>query len=159
MSKSHLRAIELLAEKIHLGAIHRQFVYWVLAGLALTGFAWLIIEFATLDEKTPGTFRWMAWSLKLHGLFAMFSLLVLGSLITNHMTRAWYLKAHLKSGLSLVILAIILIATGYWLYYFVTEESKEWVSLAHWGTALLSVLVFFIHLFSKRNGPRLDKRP
>ncbi len=93
-----------------------------------------------------------AWSLRAHGLSAMLSLLVLGSLVLAHMRRACVLRRNRVSGLVLASIFVVLIASGYALYYFGSEELRPVIGTIHWllGLVCAPLLVLQIALGRRR---------
>jgi len=154
MSKSHKRAIELLAEKIHFSATHRWVIYLSSLGLALTGLGWLVLDFVTQDDKTIEIMRTMAWFIKIHGVFVMMALVVFGTIFTNHIRRAWYLKRHLITGISLLALWLVMAVTGLCLYYFVSEDNQWWISTLHWAAGVIAVIALPLHVMQRRKNRR-----
>lgn len=147
MSQRHDQALRLLAEKIRLDRPHRWNLYAAFGLLAASGIAWLVLHYLLAERVEDWPIpTWEGWSMKLHGLAAMLSLIATGTLIPNHIRRAWYLRRNLGSGLTLSALALALALTGYWLYYFVSEESQELVSAIHWVVGLGAVLVLPLHI-------------
>ena len=150
MSKSHQRAIQLLAEKTVLGLWHRRWVYLALAAAWGTGALWVFAHYGLVANNEFGATRQPveAWALKLHGAAAFFFLVALGSMFAQHIPRAWYLKRNVASGICALVACAFLVATGYGLYYIGGEEWRPFTSLAHWllGSALVPIIVLHIVL-------------
>jgi hypothetical protein len=154
MSRSHQRAIDLLSDKIALGAWHRRWLYAALAFAWATGAIWVFAHFA-LDAGDNGeTLRHPleAWALKLHGAAAFCFLLALGSMFAQHIPRAWYLKRNIASGIASLAVAAFLVATGYALYYFALDDAHGVVSALHWSVGLAAVALLWIHIWLGRRG-------
>ncbi|HEY2630405.1 MAG TPA: hypothetical protein VGI57_14840 [Usitatibacter sp.] len=152
MSRSHQRAIDLLADKIALGAWHRRWLYAALVFAWGTGAAWVFAHFALDPGEGSDSLRHPleAWALKLHGAAAFAFLIALGSMFAQHIPRAWYLKRNIASGIAALAVAGFLIATGYALYYFALDDSHAIVSALHWSVGLAAIALFWIHIWIGR---------
>lgn len=127
---------------------HRQLIYAVVGTMFITGVLWLLFhEFVRV--RTPfgdGPHALESWWLKLHGLSAMLGLIVLGSLIFTHVRYAWKTRKNIASGIILLTSNVVLIATGYALYYFGGEQTRPMISLIHWGVGVALVLLMAVHI-------------
>ena len=127
---------------------HRRLIYAVFGVMCATGVLWLLFH-TFVRISTPfgdGPHGLESWWLKLHGLAAMMGLLVLGSLIFTHVRYAWKARRNIASGIVLLISNIVLVATGYALYYFGGEQTRPMISLIHWGVGVALVLVMVAHI-------------
>jgi hypothetical protein len=73
-------------------------------------------------------------------------LVIVGTVLLNHVVRAWHLRRNHKSGLVFMGLLAAMVLTGYALYYFGGEETRPWISKAHWIAGLASTAVLPIHV-------------
>ena len=131
---------------------HRRWVYWSAAGLLASGALWLVFHYFV---RTRGEFGDTAhpleiWWLRLHGGCAMLALVVMGSLLPVHVRRGWHQRKNLFAGCMLGALALLLIATGYALYYIGDEVTRPWISALHWGVGLGAPLVLIWHVWRGR---------
>lgn len=153
MSKSHQRAIQLLAEKTVLGLWHRRWVYFALAAVWGSGALWVFAHYGLVANSEFGATRHPveAWALKLHGAAAFLFLIALGSMFAQHIPRAWFLERNIASGICALVVCAFLIATGYGLYYFALDDMHALVGMAHWTVGLAAIGLFWIHLWIGRN--------
>jgi len=131
---------------------HRWWIYWSSAALFATGALWLLFHHFV---RTHGQFGETAhpleiWWLRLHGGCAMLMLIVLGSLLPVHVRRGWHLRKNLLAGWTLGLLALLLIASGYALYYVGNEMTRPWISALHWALGLGAPLVLTWHVWRGR---------
>jgi hypothetical protein len=84
--------------------------------------------------------------LEVHGAVAMAFLIVLGSLFVDHVPMGWKQKKHRPSGLSLLSVSVILILTGWGLYYLGDQNIRRWTSVVHWGVGLAVPVLLFLHV-------------
>jgi hypothetical protein len=123
-------------------------VYWSGAVLFLSGVLWLVFHhwMQIRGEFGERAHPLEMWWLRLHGAAAMLMLVVLGSLLPIHVRRGWHQRRNLLGGAILAALALLLIGSGYALYYFGGEEARAWVSALHWvlGLAAPPLLVWHI---------------
>lgn len=137
-------------EPIRLGRWHERSVYLSTGLLMVTGALWLVFHYFM---RTPGEFGEQPhvleyWWLRLHGATAMLSLMSVGSMLPVHVRRAWELRKNIATGLVMFAVLLVLIATGYALYYFAGGNSRSWISLVHWGLGLALPLALGWHVRS-----------
>jgi drug/metabolite transporter (DMT)-like permease len=137
---------------MRLSTPHRRWIYWSGAALATTGVLWLLFHYFV---RTHGQFGETAhpleiWWLRLHGACAMLVLVVIGSLLPVHVRRGWHLRKNLLAGCAMGTLALLLIASGYALYYYGGEEVRPWISAFHWVLGLGAPLVLTWHVWRGR---------
>jgi hypothetical protein len=101
--------------------------------------------------------------LRLHGAAAMLGLLALGSLVPMHVQRAWQQRKNRVSGLVTSAASLVLLVSGYLLYYFATENSRPWIGALHWGVGLAGLPVLIWHVLAglrlRQRGHREPSRP
>lgn len=137
---------------MRLSTAHLRWIYWSGAALVTTGVLWLLFHYFV---RTHGQFGETAhpleiWWLRLHGACAMLVLVVIGSLLPVHVRRGWHLRKNLLAGCVMGTLALLLIASGYALYYFGDEEARGWISAFHWVLGLGAPLVLTWHVWRGR---------
>ena len=127
---------------------HRYALYATLALVLASGLLWLLFhDFVRVTTSWgEGPHPLESWWLRLHGLAAMLTLVALGSLLLTHVVRAWRLGRNRASGGALAASLVLLIATGYALYYFGGEESRPAISLVHWVCGLVAVVLIAAHV-------------
>ena len=93
--------------------------------------------------------------MRLHGAAAMAAILVFGTLIPVHMRPAWKIRRNALAGVTLTMFQIILIVTGYALYYFSNDCSRSIASVVHWslGLAMPAILAWHVRM-GKRESMR-----
>jgi len=131
---------------------HLRWVYASCALLFASGALWLLFHYFVRvhGEFGDSPHALEVWWLRLHGAAAMLTLAVLGSLLPIHMRRGWHQRKNLLAGITLASLAVLLITSGYALYYFGSEESRPWISLLHWVLGLGAPLLLLWHIVSGR---------
>ena len=126
-------------EPIRLPQWQEWAIYGAFGLMAGSGLLWLLFHFALQvqtpfdPQPAPLEYQW----LRLHGASAMLGLVVLGSLLPVHIRRAWELHRNRLTGLIMSGACALLIVSGYLLYYFASEQSRPWISVAHWGFGLV----------------------
>ena len=118
--------------------------YGIFGVLFFSGIIWLAVHF--FSEESEG----LPWLLRIHGAAAMGSLVMLGVLIPSHMQRAWQQKRNQFTAAVMVGLCLLMVISGYGLYYCGSDDWRVWISGSHSvaGCALPLVLVW--HIFSGR---------
>ena len=131
---------------------HRKWVYWSGSLLLATGMLWLLFHYFLRGHgqfgETPHPLE--VWWLRLHGACAMLALLVLGSLLPIHVRRGWHQRRNILAGSIVSGVALLLIVSGYALYYYGGEEARPWISLFHWGLGLGIPLLLVWHVWKGR---------
>ena len=118
---------------------HRVWFYGSYSLLYLSGLAWIFFHYFISGPQGENKIHPLEpWSLKIHGAASFLTLIVLGSLIPNHMKRGWKSKINLQNGLLLIAVNLILIVTGYALYYAGGEGLRFFV---HWIHILFGILI------------------
>src|SRR6185436_14021124 len=145
-------AVTRESTRMRLSHGHLRWVYASGIALFASGGLWLLFHYfvqvpGELGER-PHALE--AWWLRLHGAAAMLMLAVLGSLLPIHVRRGWHQRKNLVAGISLSALALLLIISGYALYYFGSEETRPWISAFHWVLGLGAPLLLLWHIMSGR---------
>ncbi len=137
---------------------HEGWVVATASALALTGILWLVGHYflAQVDEYGASRHPLEGWALKFHGAAAMLFLVVLGTVLPVHARRAWHARLNHRTGLTVLGLALILVLTGYALYYAGSETLRPWLSLGHWAVGLAGVPLLVLHaMLGRRAAARL----
>jgi hypothetical protein len=132
---------------------HRQWIYIVGGTLVGSGIAWLAAhylvgpgEFGERNVSEP-------WCMRIHGAAVMAFLVVLGTILPGHVTRAWSLRnkcvqsvrRSIVTGILMLSLVAGLALTGYALYYSGSEELRPYISTGHWILGLAAAAGFYQH--------------
>lgn len=132
---------------------HERWLYVIGAIVFLSGIGWLADHYLFAEAADFGNAHaaFEPWWLRLHGAAAMAGLVVFGSLLPGHIARAWRSRTNHRSGLSMLGLVLLLVLTGYGLYYAGDEATRPWISLAHWFAGMVAAAGLALHV-------RLGKR-
>ena len=125
--------------KLRLSPLTEFLVYLVFGLLLVTGVVWMWAQ-SSLDEES----HLSSLMLKLHGAAAMVALILLGALI-NHMRKGWKARKNQSSGLTLVLVILFLVITGYGLYYAGDEQLRSLISKWHAWIGLGLFLLLPVH--------------
>jgi len=126
--------------RIQFSPLLNYWFYSVFGILFLSGVIWLLIRYS---ELAP-------WLLRIHGTAAMASLVILGVLIPAHMRRAWQRKRNQVTGIIMVALSLLMILSGYGLYYSGSDELRAWLSGSHSVAGCLLPLILVWHIIVGR---------
>jgi branched-subunit amino acid ABC-type transport system permease component len=131
---------------------HLRWVYASGIVLFASGALWLLFHYFVHVHGEFGErpHALEVWWLRLHGAAAMLVLAVLGSLLPVHIRRGWHQRKNLGAGVTIATLALLLIVSGYALYYFGSEETRPWISTFHWLLGLGAPLLLIWHIVSGR---------
>ena len=134
-------------EPVRLKRGRRRLTYGIGLGLWLTGAVWLVFHYFLRTEgpfgptENPLTHWWLA----AHGLLAFGSLWLFGLLWGQHIVGAWKTGRHRVTGTLLFGLVLVLITSGYLLYYAGGDETRSVVSVIHWAIGLAVLAPFILH--------------
>lgn len=125
----------------------RKGVEWTVAGLMLSGAAWLMARHVFASETEFGSQlpSWAARVLALHGGFAMLSLVAIGAWLPSHVVPRLRRSKGLASGASQLGLLAVLVVTGFGLYYVADELTRPAWSVVHWIAGLLLAILLLVH--------------
>ena len=141
---------------IQLSTRHKRWFYSVAVVLFLSGAVWVLLGgLAEHNEASAGFLQALkSWSLKLHGAAAMAFLVAVGILIPTHMKRAWQARRNRVNGAFFVTVTVILIATGYGLYYFGSEQWRNVTSWIHLTLGFAAPALLALHIWMGRRNTR-----
>lgn len=125
-----------------------QFVLYVLLMLLVgTGISWLWAHYlpAQFESRMIDPWQVESWSMKIHGGAAMVALFGAGTLLHVHMRSAWRQQRNHYSGIAMATTLFLLAASGYGLYYFNGETSRQWAEWLHWATGFGIPLMLVAH--------------
>jgi hypothetical protein len=133
---------------------HRLAIYGVTVILVASGLAWLGLHYfgRGSGEFGDAMHPMEPLMIKIHGAAAMIALLLYGSLLTDHAVKAWRMRRNLGLGSMMVTVLMILVVTGWLLYYGSDEATRPTVSAIHWVIGLIIAAVMPLHIW---NGRRL----
>src|SRR5262249_24709238 len=101
-------------------------------------------------EFGPTTNPLEPWLLRLHGAFAFFTLWIFGLLWGIHIAKLWPGKRKKWSGGILTGVFLLLILSGYLLYYVGDDRVRPFISAIHWAIGLIAPLLFLWHRLRRR---------
>jgi succinate dehydrogenase/fumarate reductase cytochrome b subunit len=128
---------------MRLPASTRYSLYGLTALLLGSGIVWLVVHYL---EAISDPHTWEATSMRIHGAAAMALLVIVGIAIALHVTRAWQEGKNRTSGLFLGAVLIVLVLTGYLLYYAGGEAARAAASAIHWILGLGLPFLVAVHV-------------
>jgi hypothetical protein len=90
--------------------------------------------------------QWLKW----HGAFAVLAIWTGGMLWGLHIVKAWKQHRHRLSGGSLASALLLLIGSGYGLYYVANEAARSTISLIHQAVGVAILMAYLIHRLAKK---------
>jgi hypothetical protein len=128
-------------------ASQRRFLLFAVAGLAATGLAWAWSDLAhglgPIDDEAAQAAR--AWLGRIHGAFAMLGLVAFGTVAAGHAPFHWNAGARRPSGIALAAILILLVVTGYALYYAAGDFARAASAWGHIAAGVAATAVFALH--------------
>ncbi len=137
-----------------IGRSMKPMLYLVVAGVSLSGVAWLGLHYFGPRPGPFGLMRnpWEGQVLALHGAFAIASAWLFGWLWNAHLGAAWRTRRQRGTGVTLAAVFALLIVTGYLLYYLAGDYARAVTGVVHWSLGLAAVAVFLAHRFRVGRG-------
>ena len=135
---------------IKLSSGHLLWFYSAFLTLFLSGMVWIVVHYYIRCGGEDCIPSLEPDILKIHGAAAMLALILFGTLFPIHIRRGWVAKINRGNGTFLIGVTVILIVTGYGLYYGGSEGVRF---LSHWiHIALGSLFPLFVlwHIVSGR---------
>lgn len=125
----------------------RSLIYIIGVGVWLTGVVWLLLHnfFMSTGEFGMAPNPAEPWSLRAHAAFAFGAIWLLGLLSTVHIRKGWNSRRKRYSGLTLVSTFVVLILSGYLLYYVGEERARGLISTLHWVLGVFAPLTYVAH--------------
>lgn len=140
---------------LQLSRRHRLTLYTACLALFISGVAWAWLHH--LDEAGRVSDGWLKWKqplITIHGLSAMMFVLLLGTLLTGHVRRAWHARKNRGNGVFLLAAVSLLTLSGYALYYLGDESWRSAASQFHLWLGVISPVLLVLHIWSGRRATR-----
>ena len=136
-----------------LSRVLRTTLYGVGALLWVSGAVWLVLHYVYPQSTAFGPLPnpWEAPLMRAHGLIAVSGVFLIGWMMSAHVTARWPSERNRRSGLVLAGSVLVLIVSGYALYY-TTGSPHDAAALAHEAIGVLFPLAALAHWW--RNRPR-----
>jgi hypothetical protein len=115
---------------------HRLLLYAALIVLWATGAAW--------EALSPGAAASLV--MKMHGAAGMLTLVLLGTLLAQHVPAGWASCKNRQSGAILVAALLWLVLTGYLLYYAGSESLRWYAAQSHLWVGIAAGAVVGLHI-------------
>jgi hypothetical protein len=134
----------------------KQLVNAVGLGVWASGTLWLVFHtfLQVKGEFGPSPHPLEPWWLKLHGVFAFASLWTFGLLWGVHLVQGWSLHRRRWSGSVLFGGVLVLIVSGWLLYYVGSDTARPVVSVAHWAVGLAALPLYLLHRLARSRAVR-----
>ncbi len=138
----------------------RRALYGTVAALVGSGVWWLGAHYAgamLLGHDDLYRIGQEALAMKVHGALAFMTVFWLGVMAVHHIPHGWRQKRNRLSGSAVIALFAVLVATGYALYYLVSDDTHAPVSLVHWVVGLVLGPLLILHIVvGRRRASRVD---
>ncbi len=130
----------------------RAAVYAIGALLWLSGAVWLLLHHAFRQASAFGPLPNPAEAplMRIHGLLAVGGVFLIGWMSAAHVSARWSSERNRRSGLALGVTALLLVLSGYALYYTVGAPHDA-AAYAHETVGLLSPVAALAHRWRNRS--------
>ena len=133
---------------------HQRWALYIIGtGVWLTGGIWLLFHYLLIKqgEFGPTANPLEPWWLKLHGAFAFAAVWMFGLMWGIHIAKLWPHKRRRWSGGILTAIFVLLIVSGYLLYYVGDDRVRPLISALHWVIGLACLVLFARHRLRRRS--------
>lgn len=146
---------------IRLSHAHQTWLYLVFALIFVSGAGWLIFHYwvPTQGEFGEAHHPSEPWWMRLHGAASFLFLFLFGTVVPNHVKRAWQMRRNRISGVSFCSANVLLTLTGYALYYFSGEDSRTAIGALHWIIGLVFPVLVGWHVWAGRRSRHIPAEP
>jgi len=129
----------------------RTLVYGAAALLWTSGVVWLVLHYGFAQHTAFGPLPnpWEPALMRVHGLLAVAAVFLLGWITAGHVSERWQSRPRRISGLLLAAIGLVLIVSGYALYY-TTGSPHEAAALAHEILGVAALIAAFAHWWRGR---------
>jgi hypothetical protein len=130
----------------------RASIYAVGALLWASGASWLLLHYFFQQPSAFGPLpnAWQAPLMRIHGLIAVSAVFLIGWMTASHVTARWSSERNRRSGLALGGTTLVLVFSGYALYY-LTGSAHAGSGFLHQGIGLLSPVAAIAHWWRNRS--------
>jgi succinate dehydrogenase hydrophobic anchor subunit len=130
----------------------RVVIYAVGALLWISGAMWLVLHHAFPQASAFGALPnpWEAPLMRVHGLIAVCAVFLIGWMSAAHVTTRWSSDRNRRSGLALGVTALLLVFSGYALYYTIGSP-HDTAGFLHEALGLLSPAAAVAHWWRNRS--------
>jgi succinate dehydrogenase hydrophobic anchor subunit len=130
----------------------RVAIYAVGALLWISGAVWLVLHHAFPQASAFGVLPnpWEAPLMRVHGLIAVCAVFLIGWMSAAHVTTRWSSDRNRRSGLALGVTALLLVFSGYALYYTIGSP-HDTTGFLHEALGLLSPAAAVAHWWRNRS--------
>ena len=124
----------------------RRLVQATALALWISGLSWLGLHYCGVRQGAFGPEAHPAevWVIRTHGALAFVAVALVGYMWALHVGPGWARGARRRSGGTITTVAMLLLVTGYFLYYG-DEQLRVWSSLAHSIAGVLAAGIFLAH--------------
>lgn len=123
-------------------------------GLWLTGVLWLLFHYfmAVKGPFGPQPHPTEIWWLRLHAAFAFMALWTFGVIWSAHIVGGWHTRRQRWTGGTAFAVLLVLVASGYLIYYLTDDGWHDSMALVHWivGLSLPAAMTWHIVLGRRR---------
>lgn len=149
----------LTSPALRLSSTVRRLIYLIGLGAWLTGVLWLLLHdfFMQTSEFGMAPHPLEPWSLRAHAAFAFAAIWLFGLLSAAHLQKGWSSRRKRYSGVALASAFVVLILTGYLLYYVGDEHARALLSVLHWVLGVVAPLAYAVHRLRRKAGPVLQR--
>jgi hypothetical protein len=122
--------------------------------LWLSGAMWIVFHyfFPAHTDFGPAPNPLEPVLMKIHGAIAVFAVALLGWVSGRHITDNWPRVKKRVSGITMLVTYIVLVLSGYSLYYLLQDELRERVGQVHEVLGAIAIGIAVAHWIKAGNG-------
>jgi hypothetical protein len=122
----------------NISRVWQRGLYAAVLAVSVTGLACLLARYlwGTQSEFGPVLPNWFTTAAASHGAAAMLATAIIGVAIGAHSRAAARIARGRMQGYAVLTIFLVLLASGYGLYYLSEESQRAIVRILHWSTGL-----------------------
>jgi hypothetical protein len=119
----------------------------VCALLWLSGCIWMALHyfFQASTQFGPGPNPWEPVAIRVHGIVAISTVFLFGWIASRHVYIGWYRRRNRVSGIALSSICVLLVLSGYALYYLPDDQLRNGSALLHQVLGVAAIIFALAH--------------
>jgi hypothetical protein len=141
---------------LRLSESRERWAYVIGLGTWISGALWLAFHHFVRTQTEFGELPHPLepWLIRIHTAFAFAAIWMCGVVWAAHIQPSWRQQALRRSGIALLAVLVVLVASAYLLFYLGDEQARAVVSVVHWALGLALPGWLLVHVVSQQRRKR-----